>query len=266
MSTVTIPTRNMVSLLQDLLDFAGKDPDVPENRGILLHTSSGEYAMDRPGAPDGEVPLIETMETDLLVGTATDGYAVAQAHEPCEFGATGWLDPVFIDLLDAKVVARDFEERRKKFGRERTHYVELTSEAGKLTVREDPMLVPGGLRMAFRVDDGSAFPRAVLELMTQDPTMPVSGKDYEVIPPSYGTGYPPAYVEALARVAGRRGMPISLYRHHQYRPAVVEVGASWRGTLPVTKLDETAGQHLAPMVRVFPLPQRGRRLEAVSDE
>lgn len=268
MGTITAPTRQLVGLLSDLILTSGIDPELPTTRGILLHTTTGEFVPDLPGADDGQEPLIDAVETKLLVGTSTDTAVVGQAHIPVEFdGPIGWPDPVFVDLLDAQAVAREFKTKVSMLGREVTHRSELTVSAGTLTVREDPSQVPGGLRMAFQVDDGSLFPK-VHERMQPDPTELIPGPDgFTVVEPSYGTGYNPAHVEVFAKVGKRRQMPVAVYRYHQNRTVVVEIGASYRAAVGPYTLDEDHGQHLAPTVRVFAPPVREKsRLEAVSDE
>lgn len=258
MSTILVSTRQLVGLLTDLILTSGTDPDVPTTRGVLLHTDDGEYLPDLPGADPDQESLFGPSGAQLLVGTSTDSYAAGQAHVPATFSIpSGWLAPVFVELQDAQSVAREFKTKISILGREITHYTELSVQGGTMTVRENPAQVPGGLRMAFQVTDGSLFPK-VHERMQPDPTVQETGRDGEVVPPSYGTGFYGAYVEVFAKVAKRRQMPIALYRHHQNAPVVVEIGASYRAAVKPYTLDEEHGQQLAPTVRVFEIPQRTR--------
>lgn len=265
LSTITVPTRMLVNLLDDLLLTASKDPDLPHVLGVLLHTADGEFVIDLP--PDSsEHPLIDSVESALLVGTSTDTYAMAQAHAPCDAdGPAGWIAAAFVSRMDAEAVARAFKPLIGTLGRETTHRSVMELAAGRLTVREDPTQVPDGLSMWFPVGDGATFP-AVEKLLRPDPMVQSAGRDGEIIPPSYGTGLPARYVEAFGKIGRRRKMPLAVYRHHQHAPIVVEIGAGYRAVVNPLQLDEESGQHHAPMIRVFDPPRRERRLEAVRDE
>lgn len=268
MSTIIAPTRQLVGLLVDLILTSGVDPELPTVRGVLLHTTDGEFVPDLPGADDDQEPLIDAVESQLLVGTSTDTIAVGQAHMPVKFvGPIGWLEPVFVALPDAQALAREFKVKITSLGREVTHRSELTVSAGTLTVREDPAQVPGGLRMSVQVSDGWLFPK-VHERIDPDPTELIPGPDgYTVVEPSRGTGFHASYFDVFAKVGKRRQMSIAVYRHHQNRTVVVEIGSSYRAAVKPYTLDEDHGQHLAPTVRVFAPPVREKsRLEAVSDE
>jgi hypothetical protein len=257
-STIVAPTRMLVGLLSDLLLTASVDPDLPEVRGVLLHTTDGEFAPDAPAADDGEQPLIDAISTDLLVGTSTDCIAVGQAHMPVKFaGPAGWLRPAFVELPDVRAVVAAFKPLISTLGKEVTHRCELELSAGTLTICEDPDLVPSGLRMSFAVGDDNSFPR-VTEKMQPDLSVAVTGLDREIIDPSYGTGFSPRYLEAFGKIGRRRQMPLAMYRHHQRRAVVVEIGSSYRGAVQPYELDEDHGQHLAPTVRVFTPPVRDR--------
>lgn len=258
MSTIIAPTRMLVGLLGDLLLTAGTDPELPEVCGVLLHTSGGEYAPDQPDAEEGEEPLIAAIATDLLVGTSTDRFVIGQSHMPVEFGGpAGWLAPAFVELPEARAVVAAFKPLVPSLGRETTHRCELTLTAGTLEIREDPTQVPDGLRVTFAVSDGEDFP-PVAERMQPSVHELVPGPDGAPIDPAYGTGFSPRYLEAFGKIGKRRKMPLAMYRHHQHRAVVVEIGASYRAAVQPYRLDEDHGQHLAPMVRVFTPPVRDR--------
>lgn len=258
MSTIVAPTRMLVGMLTDLLLTASTDADSPDIGGVLLHTCDGEFVSDEPDAEDDEEPLIGAVPTKLLVGTTTDRYVIGQAHMPIESdGPLGWLDLVFVDRGDAKAVITEFGERQKQAGKKMLHRCELNVSGGTLTVREDPILFPGGLRMAFAVGDGENFP-PVAERMQPDPTVIEVGPDGERIDSAYGTGFSPVHLEKFVKIGKRRQMPLAMYRHHHRRTVVVEIGASYRAAVNPYQLDEDHGQHLAPTVRVFMTPIRDR--------
>jgi hypothetical protein len=85
MGTVTVTTRHVVGLLVDLIHTSGIDPDSPSTMGILLWTAEGEFVPDLLAAADGEEPLIDAVESQLLVGMSTDLSVGAQAHIPATF-------------------------------------------------------------------------------------------------------------------------------------------------------------------------------------
>lgn len=265
MSTITIATRQLVGMLSDLMLTAGTDPDHPQTMGVLLHTTDGEFVMDQPPESD-ETPLIDSIESALLVGTSTDTFVVGQAHWPIETdGPLGWLHPAFIPLSDARAVVSAFKPLVSSLGRETTHRCELELSAGRLTVREDPGQVPCGLTVWFPVGDGEAFPK-VTDRMQPDPTVQETGRDGEVVETSYGTGFSARHLETFGKIGKRRQMPVAVYRHHQRAPVVVEIGASYRAAVSTLELDENRGQHLAPTVRVFTPPRRERKMESVNGE
>jgi hypothetical protein len=262
MSELTVPTRMFLGLLTDLALTACDDPELPTLRAVLLHTDRGEWATD-VADDEGSEPLIDVVPSDLLIGTSTDRHSVGQAHTPCE----GSLHrPVLVSLADVKAVVSAFKPLVTSLGKEATHRVVLGLEGDTLTVVEDPTQVPRGLEVSFPTLDADNFPSVAL-YMQPDPTMPVPGPDgHTVIEPSYGTGLHPKYLEVFGKVGKRRGMPVAVYRHHQHRPVVVEIGSAYRVVVSPSKLDEDAGQQLGPVVRVFtpPAPQQLTAMDSLA--
>lgn len=250
MSTATIPTRQLVGLLADLLLTASTDPELPALSAVLLHSDRGEWAIEEDDA-DGE-PLIDLVPTDLLVGTSTNRYVMGQAHVPAE---GQFHRAVLISASDAKAVVSVFKPLVSSLGREITHRTVLELAGDVLTATEDPRQVPAGLSVHMPVLDTDGFPAAGVENALQpDPTIPVGDADGVVVEPSYGTGINPVYLHALATIGKRRKMLVAWYRHHQSRAMVAEVGAGYRCVIRPAELDEGSGQHLAPQVRVFAPP------------
>jgi hypothetical protein len=91
----------------------------------------------------------------------------------------------------------------------------------------------------------------VARSLDPDPGVEVLDDKKQSIPPSYGSGLSADFLEIVAKVANRRKMLPAIYRCHQRRPVVIEVGSMWRASFGAAKLDEDNGQHLGPQVRVF---------------
>jgi len=264
MSVVTLATRHLCGMLDDLALTAADDPELRSLHGVTLHTDVGEYAVDVP-SDGGERPLIEAFHTDLLVGTSSDRYVIAQAHAAAEFSSpAGWPRAVMLGLTDVKALSADFAKRVSLFGRKVTHRCEIELASDRLTVREDPRQVPHGLAMTVPAREANPDALAVAKL-DQDGSIPVLGPDGGEVSPSIGHGYSADHLMVLAKVGVRRGMPVALYRRHQSRPVVAEVGASYRAVITAYQLDTEVGQHLGPTVRIFGIPEQSRIFDSPTE-
>lgn len=251
MRPITVSTRALVGLLSDLALTAGTDPETPTLCTLALWTTRGEWVMDLPddGGADHEVPLFDALDSLLLVGTSTDGYAAAQASAPCDCDGEGLSRPVLVAVADVGALVKVFRPLIHSLGKEVTHRSVLALSGTLLTVGEDPRQVPSGIEVSVPALEADDFP-AVWSIMAPDPTELVPDRDGVVEPASYGTAYTGRYLETFGKVSKRRGMALVMYRHHQHRRVVVEVGASYRAVVrPVGLRDETALS--APTVRVF---------------
>ena len=245
MSTLTIPTKAFIGLLSDVIRTAGDDPEVPTLSTVLLHSDRGDWVITDDDSEDGAEPLIDTIPSDLLIGSSTNRYAVGQAHTACE----GRLHrPVVVAVAEAKVIVSGFRPAAAAVGKDVVHRVIVTLEGNTLTVTEDPTLIPDGLSVSFPVTSGDDFPRFA-DLMDPDPFVAVV-QDGEVVLPSRGTVLAPVYLAAFAAIGKRRAAPVILYRHHQGRPLVVEIGSAYRGL--VMPAPRSSGESLdEPEIRVF---------------
>lgn len=246
MSVLTLPTREFVGLLADAVLTAGKDPDLPLLATILLDTDRGEIILKSDD--EGDTPLIDTVVSDLLVATSTDGISmVGQGHTAC----TGRFHrPVLIARLDAEALVKVFTPLAKTAQQNVTHQVQVEIAGDTLEVAEDPEQRPNGVVVQCRALDLDDYPKTLPLVMQPDVTQPVIDDGTE-IPPSYGSGLGALAFETIGKVGKRRKMPTAYYRHHQRRGVVVEVGSKWRGLFMPTRLEEAEGQHLGPQVRVF---------------
>lgn len=262
MSRICLPTRHLVGLLADTLPAACKDQTIPTLCSIVLHTDHGPYALptdDHDG--DRSTGLIDEVDTDLLVATATDRTLLVQAHTWCE-GQLG--HPLLLSVVDADAVIDLFKPLISSLGRDTVHrvIVEQNRPRALLTIREDPTQVPDGKALIVVARPADDYPRNVSTLMQPDTTATVSVLREGlrvIVEPSYGTGVQATHLAIMAKVAKNRGMPLALYRHHQDRILVGTVGTSWRCAAQPARLSEDAGEYKEPPVPVFdlPLPPRG---------
>jgi hypothetical protein len=205
--------------------------------------------MEEKSEEKGGEPLIETVETGLLVGTAISGTAIAQAHTWVEPGGT-LHKPCLVSSVDIDAIIGVFRPLVSSLDDKQTHRTEIQLEGDELTVSEDPEQVPGGTSLIVSLVDAGDYPRNTASMLAPDPTatVKVSGK---LVEPSYGTGFQAEHLRMIAAVSRRRAMSVAVYRHHQSKPIIVEIGGAWRAAIQPHPLKEGDGQHLAPVVRVF---------------
>lgn len=249
MSRVTLPTRTLVALLKDTICCAAKAKDlVPHLTAVLLHTSTGEFAI--PDDEDGGTEsMLDTVETGLLVATALNGKIIAQAHTWVDSGGT-FHRPCLVAAVDVNAVIDLFRPLINTLGKDRTHQTEIELSGETLTFREDPQTIPGGKVLTVHLLDSTDFPRDIVNKLT--PKIGAEVKvDGKVIPASYGTGLRAENLALISAVAKRRKMDIRCYQQHQLKGWVWEVGGGWHCVAMPVPLDAENGEHLAPTVRVF---------------
>lgn len=244
MSTVTLPTRELVGLLTDAALTAGCDPDSPHLAAVLLDCDHGEVAV--PGN-NGTGPAADTEPSDLMVATSTDGRSMAgQAHTSC----VGRLHrPVLVSVGDVKALVRMFKPLAGP-GKTTTRQAQLEIVGEALVVSEDPQQVPGGVSVTVPALDLSDYPD-MIPGMLQPVLARIVGADGAVIEPTHGTGFGYGHLEIMGKIGKRRKMPVAVYRWHQRRGVIVEIGSMYRAMFWPCPLDEAAGQHLEPQVSVF---------------
>lgn len=253
MSSITLPTRGLVGLLEDLsLTAADPKMELPHLTAVLLHTAKGDFEVPQGKSDDGE-PLFETVPSDLLVATSTCLSMIGQGHTAC----TGRLHkPALIDLLDIESVIKVFKPLiTKRLPKGVIHQSVVTLSTSNLIVSEDPDLVPGGKSVSMTVLDSDPFPRNTADLLEVDPERPVV-VDGRSVPVEYGTGLGTDFFTIVGKIAARRDMTPAVYRHHQQARIVVEVGGAYRAVVMPVPLQEDRWD--GPVVEVFspPLPPR----------
>lgn len=260
MSKLRMTTRHLVGMLRDLYRTASTEDLFPEVCTVLLHTERAAIPLETErGQGEDDESLMETVTTDVLVGTSTDRTIVAQAHAPCQGRLHG---PVLISAADAKAIYLVFEPLYKAAPKQRTHEVVLEFSGDTLRISEALVEANPVVLSVSTVDQLDHFPRNLADAMDPDPGRAVK-RDGQVIARTAGMGIEASHLAALAAVAKRRKMPIMWYVHHQSRPVVVTIGAWYRAAaLPaIVDVDDEALDEVLVPVFEPPLPERAENLE-----
>jgi len=250
MSTTILPTRHLVAVLRDAA-LTTLDPkmELPHLSAVLLHTDRGPWQIPVDDAKDDDgAQLFDEVQSDLLVGTSTMISMVAQVHASC----TGQLHrPVLISAMDADAVVDVFTPLvSKRLPRTVTHRTVITYDGEILTIAEDPEQVPDGVKLTLTAMDLDTVPRNLTELLDVDFSKPVVVDGNEV-PALLGTGWEAAHLGVLSKVAGRRKMPVGVYRSHQRQRIVVEIGAAYRAVVSPFPLKTDNAQDREPQVELY---------------
>lgn len=250
MSTITLPTRFLVRLLEDA-SLTTLDPknELPHLSAVLLHTDRSSWAFEVEGAKDDDGgPLFDDATSDLLIGTSTMVSMVAQTHVPC----TGQLHrSILIAEQDCASVISVFKPLvTTRLPKTVTHQTVITYTGETVIISEDPHQVPRAKSLTVSAMDLDPFPRNIADLLETDPSKPVlvDGKE---IPASYGTGWEGIHLEVLGKVAKRRKAPLRVYRHHQKAPMVAEIGRAYRAVLQPWPLKDENDEYTESSIEVF---------------
>lgn len=210
MSLIRVKTKTLIDLLTDLSHTAHADPSVePAMAGVLLHTDRGYPDPSEPG------------EADILVGTSTTYVHTGHSWVQC-FGQTG---PMLWPITDVRAVLSVFKPLSKK---EKEHSVDIRHEAGEVVVAEDPKLF-GETSLSFHTAPLDDWPRDRFKVLDTN----YEGRaDTD---PSARTDIDHASLQAFLKVAKRRGAPVQLYRRHQAKPILVQIGGAYRGIVATSR-------------------------------
>jgi hypothetical protein len=246
---LTLSTREFTGLLTDAVLTASDAPDeFPALATVLLDTDHADVLVTSEADGDGEA-LIDTIPSDVLIATSTNGFTmVGQGHCPCE----GRLHKsVLLSVQDVQSLIKTFTAKGKTAPKGVPHQTRIEITGETLTVSEAVTFGHRGISMIVPVMNAEDFPANVARSLDPDPGIDVLDDQKKSIAPSYGSGLDAGFLEIIAKVANRRKMLPAIYRCHQRRPVVVEVGSMWHAAFGAAKLDEDNGQHLGPQVRVF---------------
>lgn len=212
---LTVHTKKLLGLFDDLLITAELKGEFPEYNGIHLQHARGPWE-DEPG------------ETDLLVATSANGSVAGHSW----VDAIGSIDPVFVSVPNIRSIKGVFAGLAKSFDDE--HVVEVSYENGILTVKEYRDTIVGeeatelqvptvennefpldGVRKWLDGSAGSKAPRDADGNFAVDESVTVWDQSLSL----------------LLRVAKRRKSPLRLYRAHAANIHRAQIGDTWRGAI-----------------------------------
>lgn len=238
MSTITMGTRHLVELLAVLALTSSDDEALPTG-GVLLHTTRGYGYGPHSG------------QTDILVGTSTTRFAAGHLFVP-----TGgqWRRAVLWGIDDVRAVLDAF---RPKLKVDKLAEVSITLRDKEIEVAESGQLDLGGegLRLVFTEKQIGDFPREIWRTLSDVLINPeVSDHKNRVVPERPRTDVNAAQLEPFVKVAKIRKAALEIYRYHQHRPVLIQIGSSYRGVLFPTRFDETEtpGAGVAPDSEIHP--------------
>jgi hypothetical protein len=248
MSQITLPTRQLVLVLTDAIATAARAPDVGLMSTVLLSTDRGDWlTYSSPEDKEGE-PLVDTVESDLLIATSTDGVSVVGQ---CYTAVTGTFHrPALISRVDAEAVVKVFKKLINSLDRKTTHKTVVELDGANLRFYEDKFQVPGGVELLATTIDATDYRRDLPGMLQPDPTSPVYDNG-TLVERSYGMGVNFPVFQLFGAIGKRRKAPVAVYACHQHRPVIVEIGTNYRGLWMPYRLKEDEGQHLAPQNQVF---------------
>ena len=222
---LTVETKKLLGLFDDLLITADPKGDYPEYHGIHLAHARGAWE-DEPGI------------TDLLAGTS--GNVEVFGHTWID--AIGEIDPVFISVPNIKSIKGVFAGLAKSYDEE--HTVELINDAGVLTIKEhrDTIVGEDAVELHVPVQDASYFPLAGAKAWldgTAGSKAPRDADNNFAVDENLTVWN--QNIGLLLRVAKRRKSGLRLYRQHAANVHRAQIGDTWIGAVkPVVPDADTA--------------------------
>lgn len=238
MSTITMATRQLIELLSTLAHTSSTEPEL-HHAGVLLHGARG-----RGYGPESGV-------TDVLVGTSTTTSEIGHY-----IAATGGQlhRPVLWSIDDVEAVIAAF---RPKVRADKLAEVTLTVSGREVVVAEAGQLDLGchDLKVTFTEKNLDEYPRGLWQLLSDVLINPyVADREGRELPVAARTDFAPSALGPFLKVAKTLGAPIELYRWHQHKHILVQIGHAYRGLLMPTRWDDadTPGEGLAPDAEIYP--------------
>ncbi len=238
MATITMGTRHLIELLT-VLSLTSSDDEALPTGGVLLHTARGYGYGPQSG------------KTDVLVGTSTTRFAAGHLFVP-----TGgqWRRAVLWGIDDVRAVLDAF---RPKLRANKLAEVSISIRDKEIEVAESGQLdLDGeGLRLVFTEKDLGDFPREVWRTLSDVLINPeVRDHKNRVVPERPRTDVNASQLEPFVKAAKILKAALELYRFHQHRPVLIQIGSAYRGVLFPTRFDETEtpGAGVAPDSEIHP--------------
>lgn len=201
---IRIATGALCTLLADLVPLAAPEDGGGALAGVLLHTDRGHPYPSEPG------------KTDLLIGTAASKFAAGQAFTESE----GQMTPMLWPTNWVAAVIGVFKPMTKA---NKDHQVQITRAGDHVLVQEDPNLFDDGMRLEFKTGDLEHYPRSIWQLLTDKPRAVAKRPDKPRLDIS------PAVLAPFLKIAQRRGTTLNLFKYHQERLVLLEIGGRFRG-------------------------------------
>lgn len=208
---IRIATGALCTLLGDLTPLAAPEDGGGALAGVLLHTDRGHPYPSEPG------------KSDLLIGTAASKHAAGHTFIECE----GQMTPMLWPTSWATAVVQVFKPMVKA---NKDHQVEISRAGEHVTVQEDPNLFDDGMKLEFKTGDLDHYPRSIWKLLDEHPSGNRPARNGKR-PEKPRLDLSPGALLPFLKIAQRRGTTINLFKYHQERLVLLEIGARYRGYL-----------------------------------
>jgi S-DNA-T family DNA segregation ATPase FtsK/SpoIIIE len=224
--TTRIDTGHLVGFLTDLLATASDDADVPGLRGVLVHTCRGGW-----GSDPGQVDLLAGVSTNRFIAGHTWTYVDGQLGD----------GPMWWDRTDVKALLAVL----KPLSTKPEHAVTLSLSGGRILVEEDPDLFGEGFSCEFPFGDGADFPGQGVYRLLASPVSStytrVDAGEITQVEPRLRTDLSSYHLAPFLAVGKRRGgLPLQMYRGHQYARIAVQIGDNYLGAIIPDRYDPEA--------------------------
>jgi hypothetical protein len=208
--TIRIETARLIDLINDLKHTAAVEPEAGPVAGILLHTARGYGFPGDPGV------------TDILVGTSTNRIAVGHTYVTCYGQMTRPM------LWPIKAAIATVSLFKPALGDNPAHTVDIAFDGANIHVEGEGDLFGDGTKFEFAAGDLTKFPRGLWDVLRYNETV---DPGLFKTPVSPRTDIPAAAFAAFTAVAKGHGGVIEIYRYHQGRPVLIEIGDRYRGAI-----------------------------------
>jgi hypothetical protein len=209
---IRISTGALCTLLADLVPLAAPEDGGGAMAGVLLHTDRGHPSPSEPG------------KSDLLIGTAASKFAAGHTFTEIE----GQMTPMLWPTSWVTAVIQVFKPMTKA---NRDHQVQITRAGDHVLVQEDPNLFDDGMRLEFKTGDLEHYPRSIWRLLAERPTASRMKR-----PDKPRLDISPGALLPFLKLAQRRGTTLNLFKYHQERLVLLEIGR-FRGYLAPSRYE-----------------------------
>lgn len=217
--TVRINTAALIDLLGDLVLTADTSLHAGGTGNVLLYTTRAAIGAE-PGV------------SGVLAGFSHHAGMVGHTYTATISGDLP--RPVLWPVRDVKAIIAVFKAAGKA---DDDHAVDIRIDGPICEVSEDPDLFDDGRRLAFAHTDLEKYAGpAVFRLLEHAPVP--AGKDaVDDVPLTRRTDFAAQLLAPFTKIASRRGEHLRMYRQHQERRVLVQIGDTYRGAVAPTVFD-----------------------------